>query len=158
MLLVPAGEFLMGEGKEAYSIFVAAFNVAKYPVTNRAYQTFMAATGHQPPLHWRGDSPDEVLRDHPVVNVSWRDALDYCRWLSAATGQCYRLPTEAEWEKAARGVEGRTYPWGNVFDKANCNSWEAGMGWTTPVDAYPGGASPYGRAPLRLPLVPDQSW
>jgi formylglycine-generating enzyme required for sulfatase activity len=79
-----------------------------------------------------------------VVNVSWFDALAYCRWLRETTHQVYRLPSEAEWEKAARGTDGRPYPWGSEFDKTRCNTFEAGMGHTTPVDAYPAGASPYG--------------
>ena len=133
----------MGEGEDAHSVFVAAFYIARYPVTNRAYQAFVEAAGYPAPRHWQSHFP-EVLSDHPVVNISWREALAYCDWLSATTGQHYRLPTEAEWEKAARGADSCAYPWGNIFDKAKCNSWEAGLGWTTPVDAYPNGASPYG--------------
>jgi len=144
MLLVPAGEFLMGEGDDAQSVYVAAFYIAKFPVTNAAYQPFVAATGPRPPPDWLEGHFREMLSEHPVVNVSWHDALAYCRWLSVATGHHYRLPTEAEWEKAARGADGRTYPWGNVFDKTKCNGWEAGMGWTTPVDCCVNGASPYG--------------
>lgn len=143
MILVPEGKFLMAEGHDMHRVYAAAFYIAKYPITNRAYQAFVTATGHKAPRHWQSSYP-EVLSDHPVVNVSWHDALAYCDWLSATTGHHYRLPTEAEWEKAARGADGRTYPWGNVFDKAKCNSWESGMGWTTPVDAYPNGASPWG--------------
>ncbi|HKZ86550.1 MAG TPA: SUMF1/EgtB/PvdO family nonheme iron enzyme [Anaerolineae bacterium] len=143
MALAPAGEFLMGEGNDTHSVYVAAFYIAKYPLTNRAYKAFVDAAGHKAPRHWQTGYP-EALDDHPVVNINWYDALAYCRWLSDTTGHHYRLPTEAEWEKAARGTDSRTYPWGNVFDKARCNGWEAGMGWTTPVDCYPSGASPYG--------------
>jgi toxoflavin biosynthesis protein ToxD len=143
MVLVLPGAFLLGEGEDAHAVYLAAFSIAKYPVTNRAYQAFVDATGHRASRHWQSRYP-EVLSDHPVVNISWHDALAYCDWLSATTGQHYRLPTEAEWEKAARGSDGRTYPWGNVFDTAKCNSWEAGMGWTTPVNAYPNGVSPWG--------------
>jgi len=143
MVSVPAGAFLMGEGNDARPVHVAALYIAKYPITNRAYRVFVNAAGHKAPRHWQTGYPD-VLGDHPVVNVSWHDALTYCRWLSTTTGHHYRLPAEPEWEKAARGAEGRTYPWGNVFDKANCNCWESGMGWTTPVDCHVNGASPYG--------------
>jgi formylglycine-generating enzyme required for sulfatase activity len=143
MALVPAGEFPMGEGADQHSVYVAAFYLARYPVTNAAYQSFVNAAGREAPRHWQGGYP-EALSDHPVVNVSWHDALACCRWLSETTGHHYRLPTEAEWEKAARGADGRTYPWGNVFDKTKCNGWEAGMGWTTPVDCCVNGASPYG--------------
>ena len=142
-LLVPAGKFLIGEGDEAHSIYVAAFYLAQYPVTNADYQPFVAA-GHRPPLDWPKSHYHEMLSQYPVVNVSWHDALAYCRWLSTASGQPYRLPTEAEWEKAARGPAAQTYPWGNEFDKTRCNTCESGMGRATPVDAYPTGASPYG--------------
>jgi len=143
MILVPAGKFLMGEGDDAHPVYVAAFYIAKYPITNAAYQPFVDSTGHAAPGHWQAGYP-QALNDHPVVNVSWQDALAYCRWLSETTGHHYRLPTEAEWEKVARGADGRVYPWGNVFDKAKCNGWEAGLGWTAPVDCHEAGVSPYG--------------
>jgi formylglycine-generating enzyme required for sulfatase activity len=134
----------MGEGDETHSIDLAAFYIATYPLTNALYQLFVDAVGYIPPSGWREGRYPELLADHPVVNVSWHDALAYCRWLTAETGQVYRLPTEAEWEKAARGTDARPYPWGYEFDKARCNTGEGGIGYTTPVHAYPGGASPYG--------------
>jgi formylglycine-generating enzyme required for sulfatase activity len=73
---------------------------------------------------------------HPVVQISWHDAIDYCNWLTKVTGRSYRLPIEAEWEKAARGTERLIYPWGNKWDKKRCNTSEDGKGDTTPVDAY----------------------
>jgi len=79
-----------------------------------------------------------------VVYVFWHDAVVYCRWLSEVTGRPYRLPSEAEWEKGARGTDGRIYPWGNQWDAERCNNKEGGKGDTTPVGAYPQGASPYG--------------
>jgi len=80
-----------------------------------------------------------------VVNVSWHDARAYCQWLSEATGKSYRLPNEAEWEKAARGTDGRIYPWGDEWDPQRCNTVEcSGQQDTSPVTAYPQGASPYG--------------
>jgi formylglycine-generating enzyme required for sulfatase activity len=144
MMVVAAGEFLMGEGEDRHSVYVAGFALARYPVTNAAYQSFVAATGYSPPRDWPDGRCIELLHDHPVTNVAWYDALAYCQWLSAVTDHPYRLPTEAEWEKAARGTSALTYPWGNEFDKTRCNTWEAGMGRTTPVDTYPTGASPYG--------------
>ena len=85
--------------------------------------------------------------DHPVVCVSWNDALAYVRWLAKATGQPWRLPSEAEWEKAARwdarASVARLYPWGDAFDKARCNTSEGGVRATTPVGSYPSGESPY---------------
>ncbi len=144
LIVIPAGEFLMGEGDDTHSVYAAAFALARYPVTNAAYRSFVAATGYRPPRDWPDGHFFEMLHDHPVTNVSWCDALAYCQWLSAVTNQYYRLPTEAEWEKAARGKSAQTYPWGNEFDKIRCNTWESGMGRTVPVDACPTGASPYG--------------
>jgi formylglycine-generating enzyme required for sulfatase activity len=75
---------------------------------------------------------------------SWLDAIAYCGWLSEVTGKAYGLPSEAEWEKRARGTDGRIYPWGNRWDATRCNSQKGRQGNTTPVAAYPEGASPYG--------------
>jgi formylglycine-generating enzyme required for sulfatase activity len=148
MVAIPAGEFIMGEGDEQHRVFVDAFKISKYPVTNMQYQTFVAATGHRAPGHWSEGAYPPNKANHPVVNVSWDDAVAYCQWLSEATGKECRLPTEAEWEKAAgwdaeQGVK-RTYPWGDEFDVSLCNMAESGIGDTTPVGVYPGGASPYG--------------
>jgi formylglycine-generating enzyme required for sulfatase activity len=81
--------------------------------------------------------------DHPVVCVSWDDAHFYTTWLAKTTRQLWRLPSVAEWEKAARGADGRLYPWGDTFDKARCNTDESGIKTTTPVGSYPTGESPY---------------
>jgi formylglycine-generating enzyme required for sulfatase activity len=78
------------------------------------------------------------------VRVSWYDAWAYCRWLSKVTSKAYCLPSEAEWEKGARGLNGRIYPWGDGQDARCCNSAETCLGKTTSVYAYPQGASPYG--------------
>ena len=92
--------------------------------------------------------------NHPVVKVSWYDAMEYCKWLNEKLqgeigALAVRLPTEAEWEKAARGEQGNEWPWGNEFDAAKCNSSEGGKGDTTPVGAYsPQGDSPYGAADM----------
>lgn len=143
-VLIPADEYLLGEGDDVHRVHVDAFYLGRFPVTQQLYQAFVDATGHPAPADWREGCHLELLADHPVVNVSWYDALAYCRWLSAEQSQIYRLPTEAEWEKAARGSDGRPYPWGHEFDKTRCNTAEGGSGRTTPVDAYPGGTSPYG--------------
>jgi formylglycine-generating enzyme required for sulfatase activity len=97
----------------------------------------------------------ESKRDHPVRYISWIDAMAYCQWLNERLqhelpeGFVLRLPTEAEWEKAARGVKGREYPWGNEFDKDRCNSAESNFQDTTPVGFYsPRGDSPYGCADM----------
>jgi formylglycine-generating enzyme required for sulfatase activity len=155
MILIPAGEFLMGsdpqQDKDAldneqpqHHLYLPDYYLAKTPVTNAQYRAFMAATGHEVPLSWTNRTPRHGEEDHPVMCVSWYDARDYCQWLSEVTGRRYSLPCEAEWEKGARGADGRIYPWGNQWDAAQCNSREHGIDTTTSVDAYPQGASPYG--------------
>jgi formylglycine-generating enzyme required for sulfatase activity len=148
MVRVPAGPFLMGTRAEdapgiiaeyrhahvqprflakempQHEVRVAAFEIGKYPVTNREYAAFVAATGHEPPASWGGPTYPEGKGNHPVVRISHEDAVAYCDWLSRETGRAYRLPTEAEWEKAARGERGLLYPWGDVFDPDRCNTLE----------------------------------
>ena len=147
-LPVPAGEFLMGSNADAdekpiHNVYLNKFEIAKYPVTNSQYACFVAATNRTPPEHWLGTTPPDELRTHPVVNVSWIDATAYCEWLGEQSNAAIRLPTEAEWEKAARGADGRTYPWGEVFDKTLCNMKYTGIGGTSPVGIFPVGESPY---------------
>jgi formylglycine-generating enzyme required for sulfatase activity len=163
MVAIPAGEFTMGEGDGQHRVFVDAFKISKYPVTNMQYQTFVDATGHRAPGYWREGAYPPNKANHPVVNVSWHDAVAYCRWLSGATGKECRLPTEAEWEKTARGGiqipnpqnpneltdnpnPKRMYPWGDEFDhkRLNVKIGDQQIGDTSPVGVYPGGASPYG--------------
>jgi formylglycine-generating enzyme required for sulfatase activity len=139
MILIPAGNFLMGDEKQ--SVHVGAFYIDKYPVTNAEYAKFVEATGHPPPPNWEetGGTYPPDMANHPVVFVNWFDAQGYAAWAGK------RLLTEAEWEKAARGTEGRVYPWGDWFDKVMCNASEAGIGGTMPVGKYsPFGDSPYG--------------
>jgi formylglycine-generating enzyme required for sulfatase activity len=163
MITIPAGPFAMGtldsersglatryggtresyaEESPQHAVEVAAFMIGQVPVTNALYALFQAATGAHLPITWGGALPAE-LRDHPVVDVSWHEAQSFCAWLKQQTGRRYRLPTEAEWEKAARGTDGRTFPWGNQFDLQRCNVRESGLGITMPVGHYPAGASPY---------------
>lgn len=149
MVLVPAGAFTMGgdgeyDGKPIHQVKLSAFWIGKYPVTNGRYAAFVAATGHAAPRHWRGNQPLPVLRNHPVVYVSWHDAVAYCTWLTELRGKVVRLPTEAEWEKAARGSDGRSYPWGNEEASAEHCNFGMDIGKTTPVGIYRMGASPYG--------------
>ncbi len=155
MVLIPAGEFLMGsdprKDKDAmdneqpqHTLYLPDYYMAKTPVTNAQYAAFVQATGHSQPDHWKRETTKRGKEDHPVVCVSWHDAVAYCNWLAEVTGKPYRLPSEAEWEKGARGTDGRIYPWGNQWDAKRCNSEEGGPGDTTPVGAYPQGASPYG--------------
>jgi formylglycine-generating enzyme required for sulfatase activity len=99
------------------------------------------ATGCSTPDDW---SRQQQRPDHPLVNVTWHDALAYVQWLAQVTGEPWRLPTEAEWEKAARGTDRRIYPWGNQWDRTRANTEDGGPGDTTPVGSYPGGVSLYG--------------
>jgi serine/threonine protein kinase len=160
MIPIPAGEFLMGsdpsvdkdawdEEQPQHTLHLPDYHLSRTPVTNAQYAVFVQATGHRLPDHWKGKfrkggNPPRGKGDHPVVNVSWHDAVAYCRWLAEVTGRPYRLPSEAEWEKSARGSDGRIYPWGNQWDATQCNSEKGGEGDTTPVGTYPQGASPYG--------------
>jgi formylglycine-generating enzyme required for sulfatase activity len=114
---VPAGRFQMGsdvgqdDERPVHLVEVGAFEMAAYPVTRAEYAAFIAATGHEPPRDWteRAFSGDDL----PVVGVSWHDAAAYCAW-RVRSGSAERLPTEAEWERAARGgVDGAAFPWGN---------------------------------------------
>lgn len=148
---VGAGYFWMGSDKRLdpnarddelpqHRLYLSAYRMGKYPVTNEEYAAFLAATGHRRPYQWE---KDWWKVDHPVVGVSWDDAVAYCRWLGDATGDNYRLPSEAEWEKAARGNDGRVYPWGNALpNRSRCN-FLGNVGGTTPVGSYPAGISPY---------------
>ncbi|MGH7272912.1 MAG: formylglycine-generating enzyme family protein, partial [Nitrospiria bacterium] len=160
MVHIPGGKFIIGstgqEGKVGFQIGVdempqrvinlAAFSIDRYEVTNVQYQRFIEATGRAAPVDphdplyysWVNGKPPAGQEDHPVVYVSWADAEAYCR----RAGK--RLPTEEEWEKAARGTDGRTWSWGNTFDGARCNVSESSPLWTAPVGSYPEGVSPYG--------------
>ena len=136
MVRVPAGEFLYGDKKEKVNL--PEFWIDKTPVTNAEYVHFVTETKREPLQHWKGKTPPKNIADHPVTYVSWQDAVAYAEWAGK------RLPTEQEWEKAARGTDGREYPWGK-WENGCCNSSEAGVGGTTPVGKYsPQGDSPYG--------------
>lgn len=153
MVYIPAGKFIMGaddgdrDEQPPREIHVDAFYLDRTEVTNREYQKFIDATGHRVPLaamkvhlayEWVDGHYPKGRGDHPVVLVSWEDAIAYALWAGK------RLPTEAEWEKAARGTDGRKYPWGNEWDPERCNSSYSDTHDTTPVGSYPSGASPYG--------------
>jgi len=134
---VEAGRFLMGEAKKPVAL--DAFEIDVTPVTNRQYKRFLDDSGYPHlPGGWQDGTYPAGKADHPVVGVSWHDATAYAKWAGK------RLPAEAEWEKAARGPHGRLYPWGNVFNRYNCNNKELGLHATTEVGHFPNGASQYG--------------
>jgi formylglycine-generating enzyme required for sulfatase activity len=159
MALIPAGPFPMGVpkgdrdgGRDEYpnhDVFLDAYYIDAFEVTNGRYREFVRETGHRPPQHptdpsrnlWRGTIMPESIADRPVINVDWHDADAYCRW----TGR--RLPTEAEWEKAARGTDDRRFPWGNVeptHKHLNFNQRWQGENTLMPVGSYEAGKSPFG--------------
>ncbi len=150
-LEIPAGEFWLGSEngrpneKPLHQLFLDRFLIARAPVTNAQYHLFVQAAEYEAPKHWEEGRPPKGKESHPVVNVTWYDALAYCRWLSQVTGKPLTLPSEAQWEKAARGdKDKREYPWGDTFDSTRCNTHQLGLGDTTPVGIFPNGASPYG--------------
>lgn len=135
MVRIPADP----DRRARYGVDVAEFLIDPYPVTVRQYAVFLETTGARAPKLWTEQGrPAPRLHDHPVVGVSWEDALAYANWLGK------RLPSAAEWEVAACGAARRKYPWGDAWVEGACNSAEAGLGATSPVNRYPGGASPYG--------------
>jgi formylglycine-generating enzyme required for sulfatase activity len=124
-------------------LYMPDYYLAKTPVTNAHYSAFVLAAGREPPKGWPNRTPPRHEEDHPVLNVCWYNARDYCRWLSEVTGRGYDLPSEAEWEKGARGTNSRIYPWGYRWNATRCNSGDSGLRQTTSVYAYPQGSSPY---------------
>lgn len=160
---VPAGKFLMGsradnqlardDEKPQHTVKIPYdYWIGKFPITNEQYAKFVLATTGK---HNKMVESWLSRPDHPATGVSWDEAQAYCHWLNQMhgveilMGYAFRLPTEAEWEKAARGEFGFEWPWGNEFDKNKCNSEEGGKKGTTPVGAYsPAGDSPYGAADM----------
>lgn len=159
MVLIPEGSFPMGVphgdrdgGRDEYprhDVFVNNFYIDKFELTNSRYLEFVKATNHRIPQNpknatrnlWQGDTITESLADRPVINVDWADANAYCQWAGK------RLPTEAEWEKAAKGTADRRFPWGNVEPTnkhLNFNQQWIGEKTLMPVGSYELGKSPFG--------------
>ena len=131
--------------KPLHQINLDTYFMAKTPITNAQYYLFVKATQHTAPVNWENDRPLKGKESHPVTNVVWNDAVSYCHWLSETTGKKIQLPSEAEWEKAARGSKDkRAYPWGDTFDPMRCNSDSLRINDTTPVGIFLNGAGPYG--------------
>ncbi|NJP06550.1 MAG: formylglycine-generating enzyme family protein [Chloroflexaceae bacterium] len=162
-LALPAGHVLMGtpaamlsdlaqryggtresyrEESPQHLVPIAALRIARVTVTHALYAAYVAATGVPAPLIWRGSTPPPELQAYPVVDISWDDAQACCAWLSHCSASViFRLPTEAEWEYAARGDDGRQFPWGDTFARELANTRESAIGRPVLVDAYPQGAS-----------------
>jgi formylglycine-generating enzyme required for sulfatase activity len=148
---LPAGPFLMGSDRSKdsqaqdnempqHTITLESFEIGAYPLTVAEYACCVQATKCPVPHDWNGQ---QHHLDRPVVYVTWNSVVAYVQWLAQVTGEGWRLPTEAEWEKAARGSDGRIFPWGDRWDEARANS-RLREPQMTPVGSYPGGASPYG--------------
>jgi formylglycine-generating enzyme required for sulfatase activity len=165
MIHIPAGTFLMGDEDEGsqYEIELPAFAIGRYPVTNAQFRFFVEDGGYTE--KWRDCWTDEgweyrqegawtasrdwedpiwSLDNKPVVRASWYEAVAYANWLSRVEGRSFSLPTEAQWERAARHTDGRQYPWGDEWQDGIVNSEVAGIGRTTAVGSFPGGAAECG--------------
>lgn len=158
LVRIPAGEFLMGSDpakdsqahdneKPQHRVALAEFYIGKYEVTNEQYVAFLESTGHSAPA----DLQEGIIhteKEYPVVNVPLGDAEKFTQWLSSSTRpMAFRLCTEAEWEKACRGENGRIYPWGDTADLRRTNVISSNIGTTVPARSYlPDGESPYGVA------------
>lgn len=159
MVAIPAGEFIRGSDKvdvnqqaselgttkpwyldehPRHKQRLPLFYIDRNEVTNAQYKAFIDATRAKPPVYFIGRTIPPGRENHPVTDVSWYEADHFCRW----NGK--RLPTEAEWEKAARGTDGREFPWGEEYDKSKLNAGDSGRGDIIPVGSLKGGASPYG--------------
>ena len=145
---IPAGPFLMGSvmhrGSPAYPdeapqhrVDVPALSISRAPITNDQYRIFVESVGYQAPGHWLSGRIPPGLENHPVTYVDWHDARAFCLWAGV------RLPTEAEWEKTARGIDGRTWPWGETAPTPNLINYDNSVGDTSPANGYSDGASPY---------------
>ena len=154
LIPIPAGSFLMGSDtltdneKPPHEVTLRAYRIGKYPVTNAQYLRFVEATDA-----WMWEEGRQTQKaHHPVIGITWHEACAYCEWLThdwrrsgkIQTDEIVRLPSEAEWEKAARGTDGREWSWGSEWDETKCNSSELGLNDTSPVGMFPAGGSPYG--------------
>ncbi|MGD8816285.1 MAG: formylglycine-generating enzyme family protein [Acidobacteriota bacterium] len=151
---IDGGAFRMGSNsgpagsRPAHDVRLTEFRISRYPVTNAQYDVFLLDTGRAAPRHWHDREMPDDSATHPVTHVSWDDAQAFCAWLTeragAAEGTAH-LPTEAQWEFAARGTEGRQYPWGDQEPSPErANYQESAVEGTTAVGSYSSGATPEG--------------
>lgn len=156
---VPAGEVTLTHDKKRVTYHVNNFKLSQYPITNAQFQMFVDAEDGYCDSNWWDFSHDACVwrkynkqplpsgdgfEEHPRVNVSWYEAMAFCRWLSHKVGKKISLPTESQWKRAAQGDDNRLYPWGARFDETLCNTRESKLKQTTDVRRYAKGASPYG--------------
>lgn len=156
-----------GREQPQHTLNLKAYAIGKYPIRGAEYLVFIQAGGYLSSQYWTASGwrwiqeTQRAKPDYwedpqwtgeaslPVVGVSWHEAYAYCRWLANITGKPYRLPSEAEWEKAAGGSEGRPYPWGREFDPSRCNTRTGALGQTSPMGKYsPAGDSSFGCADM----------
>jgi formylglycine-generating enzyme required for sulfatase activity len=142
------GTYRLGEPGEERAVTLERVLIGRWPVVNRDARRFFEASGRHagPDLTARLEAP--VLAEHPLTDVTFDDAVTFCRWAGEELRRAVRLPTGDEWEAAARGHDGRSWPWGNTFDPERCACAESGCGWTVPVTAHPDGAGPSGAEQL----------
>lgn len=133
----------------AYEVTIATFRIGKYPVTNQEYLVFLQDTNFpEIPTSWEFGRYPHHRANHPVYTVSDVAADNYVLWLKKKTSRLFRLPTEAEWELAAGGTDGREFPWGNEFLRDHANTIESGLLTSTPVGIFPAGCSPFGASDM----------
>ena len=164
MVQIPEGSFWMGSEAEQlqkesldwqesfdaeipyHEVSLTSYAISRYPITNAEYRKFVESGGEKP-AYWEEKGFDDPLQ--PVVGVTWHQAMSYCQWLSEGTGKSYTLPSEAEWEKAARGDDGRLWPWGNRWAARRCHINQNDSPHPTPVGSFStAGDSPYGLADM----------
>ena len=160
---IPAGVFLMGTDAERASsvayefpgvqaewilketpmheVYLSGYYISRTPITNQLWAEYVKRTYPLPPVGWNLSREEGK---HPVTGITYEEAQAFCRWLSRVSGYRIELPSEAQWEKAARGTDAREWPWGNEFSTEICNTREGGYGGTTAIDRFPAGDSPYG--------------
>jgi formylglycine-generating enzyme required for sulfatase activity len=145
---LPGGAYRLGDREAERVVALERVLIGRRPVVNVHARRFFEATGRRPRPALAAKLGSPALADHPVTDVSFDDAMAFCRWATADLGRRVRLPTGDEWEAAARGSDGRVWPWGDVFDPERCACVESGCGWTVPVTAHPHGASAVGAEQL----------